>query len=121
MPASLESRFQNLHEFVKAARTNLNRNVWDYLIVGSETETTVAGNRMALDAWPSQKEVWMSRDLSGAEDPRAKPGRGTSGCFEIPLCNQILPDPDSREITPGVAGMVLTVPPPLLPRSCRGG
>ena len=50
MPESLEDRFQNLHEFIKAARTNLNRNVWDYLIGGSETETTVARNRLALDA-----------------------------------------------------------------------
>jgi isopentenyl diphosphate isomerase/L-lactate dehydrogenase-like FMN-dependent dehydrogenase len=50
MPESLEDRFQNLHEFVKAARTNLNRNVWDYLIGGSETETTLARNRMALDS-----------------------------------------------------------------------
>jgi isopentenyl diphosphate isomerase/L-lactate dehydrogenase-like FMN-dependent dehydrogenase len=50
MPEPLDSRFQNLHEFVKAARTNLNRNVWDYLIGGSESETTVARNRMALDA-----------------------------------------------------------------------
>jgi isopentenyl diphosphate isomerase/L-lactate dehydrogenase-like FMN-dependent dehydrogenase len=50
MPEPLEDRFQNLHEFVKAARANLNRNVWDYLIGGSETETTVARNRLALDA-----------------------------------------------------------------------
>ena len=50
MPEPLEDRFQNLHEFIKAARTNLNRNVWDYLIGASETETTVARNRMALDA-----------------------------------------------------------------------
>jgi isopentenyl diphosphate isomerase/L-lactate dehydrogenase-like FMN-dependent dehydrogenase len=50
MPDSIDSRFQNLHEFVKAARTNLNRNVWDYLIGGSETETTVARNRLALDS-----------------------------------------------------------------------
>jgi hypothetical protein len=28
----------------KAARTNLNRNVWDYLIGGAETETTLARN-----------------------------------------------------------------------------
>ena len=47
---TLEYRFQNLHEFVKAARTNLNRNVWDYLIGGSESETTLARNRMALDS-----------------------------------------------------------------------
>jgi isopentenyl diphosphate isomerase/L-lactate dehydrogenase-like FMN-dependent dehydrogenase len=50
MPESLDSRFQNLHEFVKAARTNLNRNNWDYLIGGAETETTLARNRLALDA-----------------------------------------------------------------------
>ena len=50
MPESLEDRFQNLHEFIKAARTNLNRNVWDYLIGASETETTVARNRLALDS-----------------------------------------------------------------------
>ena len=39
MPESLQERFQNLHEFIKAARTNLNRNSWDYLIGASETET----------------------------------------------------------------------------------
>src|SRR6516164_1100775 len=50
MHESLESRFQNLHEFVTQARTNLDRNNWDYLIGASETETTVARNRLALDA-----------------------------------------------------------------------
>src|ERR1700746_2934779 len=50
MPESLQDRFQNLHEFIKQARTNLNRNAWDYLIGASETETTVARNRMALDS-----------------------------------------------------------------------
>jgi glycolate oxidase len=50
MPDIQQSRFENLHEFIKSARTNLNRNVWDYLIGASETETTVARNRMALDA-----------------------------------------------------------------------
>ena len=38
----LQFRFQNLHEFVKVARQNLDRNNWDYLIGGSETETTLA-------------------------------------------------------------------------------
>src|SRR6478735_8840875 len=42
MAESLETRFQNLHEFVTQARTNLDRNKWDYLIGGSETETTLA-------------------------------------------------------------------------------
>src|SRR6516165_4675393 len=50
MSETLQDRFQNLHEFIKAARTNLNRNVWDYLIGASETETTVARNRVALDS-----------------------------------------------------------------------
>jgi isopentenyl diphosphate isomerase/L-lactate dehydrogenase-like FMN-dependent dehydrogenase len=46
----LEFRFQNLHEFVKVARQNLDRNNWDYLIGGSESETTLARNRLALDS-----------------------------------------------------------------------
>jgi len=50
MSESIEDRFQNLHEFIKVARANLNRNAWDYLIGASETETTVARNRLALDA-----------------------------------------------------------------------
>lgn len=35
MTGSIEERFQNLHEFVTQARTNLNRNNWDHLIGGS--------------------------------------------------------------------------------------
>ena len=41
MPESLEDRFQNLHEFVTQARINLNRNNWDFLIGGSETENDI--------------------------------------------------------------------------------
>ncbi|MDB5413084.1 MAG: putative FMN-dependent alpha-hydroxy acid dehydrogenase family protein [Rubritepida sp.] len=44
-----EERFQCLHEFVKAAKHKLNPNVWDYLIGATETETTLARNRMAID------------------------------------------------------------------------
>jgi glycolate oxidase len=42
--------FLVLHELVKKARDNLNRNIWDYLIGGVETETTVKRNRLALDS-----------------------------------------------------------------------
>jgi isopentenyl diphosphate isomerase/L-lactate dehydrogenase-like FMN-dependent dehydrogenase len=45
----LETEFVTIHEFVKAARMNLNPNVWDYLIGGTESETTLARNRAALD------------------------------------------------------------------------
>jgi isopentenyl diphosphate isomerase/L-lactate dehydrogenase-like FMN-dependent dehydrogenase len=41
--------FQNLHEFVRRARANLNQNAWDYSVGATETETTMRRNRMALD------------------------------------------------------------------------
>lgn len=42
--------FLTLHEFVKAAKIKLSANIWDYLIGGAETETTVKRNRHALDS-----------------------------------------------------------------------
>src|SRR5580698_3509911 len=41
--------FQNLHEFVRKARANLNQNAWYYIVGAAETETTMRRNRMALD------------------------------------------------------------------------
>ena len=46
----VRAQFHNLHEFVAVARAKLDRNVWDYLIGGAETETTVRRNRLALDS-----------------------------------------------------------------------
>src|SRR5207248_9498437 len=69
MAESLESRFQNLHELVTQARTNLNRNNWDYLIGGSETETTLARNRAALDAWAFRPRVLLTYRMSTAAVP----------------------------------------------------
>jgi len=43
------ARFQTLHEIIAAARLNLNQNLWDYVIGGTATETTVKRNRRALD------------------------------------------------------------------------
>ena len=40
---------QTLHEFVVLAHRNLDPNIWDYLIGGTETETTVKRNRLAID------------------------------------------------------------------------
>ncbi|HEX4260234.1 MAG TPA: alpha-hydroxy acid oxidase [Acetobacteraceae bacterium] len=39
-----------LHEFITAARRRLDRNIWDYLVGGTETETTLRRNRLALDS-----------------------------------------------------------------------
>ena len=46
----VRERFQNLHEFLKAAKFKLNRNNWDYIVGGTETETTLARNRQSLDS-----------------------------------------------------------------------
>ena len=48
-PSGLEAEFQTLHEFIKAAKMRLNPMIWDYLVGGTETETTVKRNRLALD------------------------------------------------------------------------
>ena len=50
MASGLENEFATLHEIVKAARIRLTPNIWDYLIGGTETETTLRRNRLALDA-----------------------------------------------------------------------
>lgn len=56
------SEFQTLHEIVRAAYRALDRNLWDYLVGGTETETTVARNRQALDCLALRPRVL--RDVS---------------------------------------------------------
>lgn len=60
--ADAATQFSTLHEIVKAARENLAPEVWDYLIGGSETETTLKRNRMALDSLALRPRVL--RDVS---------------------------------------------------------
>ena len=48
----VREQFHNLHEFVAAARAKLDRNVWDYLIGGAETETTCGAT-----AWRSTRSL----------------------------------------------------------------
>ncbi len=50
MRANAADEFLNLHEFVKSARLHLDQFVWDYLIGGVETETTLKRNRLAIDS-----------------------------------------------------------------------
>ena len=49
MTSGLETEFLTLHEFVRAARLKLTPHIWDYLIGGTETETTLRRNRQSLD------------------------------------------------------------------------
>ena len=45
-----DSKFKTIHEIVKAARLNLNQTHWDYLVGGTETETTLKRNRASIDS-----------------------------------------------------------------------
>lgn len=45
-----ESRFKTIHQIIRAARDNLDQAYWDYLIGGSDSETTLKRNRLALDS-----------------------------------------------------------------------
>jgi glycolate oxidase len=62
MSSGLEERFQTLHEIVRAARASLAPGPWDYLVGGTETETTVRRNRHALDSVAFRPRVL--RDVS---------------------------------------------------------
>ena len=65
MTSGLESDFVTLHEIVKAAKIRLNPNIWDYLIGGTETETTLRRNRLALDTIAFKPRVL--RDVSNID------------------------------------------------------
>src|SRR4029077_18160342 len=54
--------FLNLHEIVAKARQNLDQNNWDYIVGGTESETTLRRNRMALDSIAFRPRVL--RDVS---------------------------------------------------------
>ena len=56
------SPFLALHEIVAKARQKLSHDNWDYIIGGTETETTVNRNRAALDALAFEPRVL--RDVS---------------------------------------------------------
>ena len=57
--------FLVLHEIVKAAKESLSPEVWDYLIGGAETETTLKRNRQAIDSLAFRPRVL--RDVSNVD------------------------------------------------------
>ena len=63
--AEADSDFQTLHEIVAKARQNLSQNDWDYIAGGTETETTLRRNRLALDSVAFRPRVL--RDVSRVE------------------------------------------------------
>ena len=46
-----DSDFLTLTEMVQAARRNLHRNEWDYLVGGAETESSLRRNRAGVESW----------------------------------------------------------------------
>jgi glycolate oxidase len=95
MTSNLEERFQTLHEIVRAARDNLAPGPWDYLVGGTETETTVRRNRQALDALAFRPRVL--RDVSRVD--------GTGEFFGRPVRLPVLLAPigSIESFTPGGA------------------
>jgi len=73
MASGLEDRFQTLHEIVKAARQALPDGPWDYLVGGTETETTLRRNRLALDSVAFRPRVL--RDVSRVDTSSTFLGR----------------------------------------------
>ncbi|CAN0264414.1 unnamed protein product [Phaeothamnion confervicola] len=49
-PAADDHEFEVLHEFVTRAKAKLEPGPWDYIAGGSETETTMIRNRLAIDS-----------------------------------------------------------------------
>src|SRR3954464_6274823 len=68
-----DHEFENLHELVAKARANLSQNAWDYIVGGTETETTLRRNRMALDEIAFRPRVL--RDVSHVDASVALFGR----------------------------------------------
>ncbi|HUC47915.1 MAG TPA: alpha-hydroxy acid oxidase [Xanthobacteraceae bacterium] len=71
--AAAASEYYNLHEIVAKARANLNQNDWDYIVGGTETETTLRRNRMALDSVAFRPRVL--RDVSKVDTSTEVLGR----------------------------------------------
>ncbi|MEZ5657719.1 MAG: alpha-hydroxy acid oxidase [Burkholderiaceae bacterium] len=49
-PPALKERFQTLQEFIAPARAHVDDGGWDYLVGGTETETSVHRNRLAIES-----------------------------------------------------------------------
>ncbi len=87
-----------LHELVKAARNALPANIWDYLIGGADTETTVRRNRLALDSLAFRPRVL--RDVSRIELSRKVLGK----TLRIPV--MLAPVGSLESFEPGGGGTV---------------
>lgn len=61
-PSATGASFLAMHEIVQKARQKLNHDAWDYIVGGTETETTLRRNRASIDALAFRPRVL--RDVS---------------------------------------------------------
>ena len=95
----LRLKFQALHEIVHAARDNLDRNIWDYLRGGTETETTLKRNRASLDAIAFRPRVL--RDVRNVDTSATVMGHK----MRLPICLAPIGSLESFDTEGGVAAM----------------
>ena len=99
MNDDLRFKFQTLHEIVDAARSKLSRNIWDYLRGGTETETTLKRNRMALDSLAFRPRVLRDMRVVNA-------GSNILGHkMRLPVCLAPIGSLESFDPEGGVAAM----------------
>ena len=102
--SSAEPRFLTLHELVQKARQKLNHDNWDYIVGGTETETTLRRNRASIDALAFRPRVL--RDVSNVSARTNFLGRD----LRLPI---LLAPVGSLELfTPGAACLLYTSPSP---------
>jgi glycolate oxidase len=65
--------FANLHEIIRRARQNVDQNNWDYIVGGTESETTLRRNRLSLDSVAFRPRVL--RDVSRVDAGVSQFGR----------------------------------------------
>lgn len=58
----MDTTFLAMHEIVQKARQKLNHDAWDYIVGGTETETTLRRNRASIDALAFRPRIL--RDVS---------------------------------------------------------
>jgi isopentenyl diphosphate isomerase/L-lactate dehydrogenase-like FMN-dependent dehydrogenase len=63
--SALATEYLTIHEFIKAAKIRTNAMAWDYLVGGTETETTLRRNRLAIDQIALRPRVL--RDVSSCD------------------------------------------------------
>jgi isopentenyl diphosphate isomerase/L-lactate dehydrogenase-like FMN-dependent dehydrogenase len=63
--SAADEAFLTLHEIVRAAYDRTDRNIWDYVVGGTETETTVRRNRHAIERLGFRPRVL--RDVSAID------------------------------------------------------